>query len=173
MIDTVTWNTGSNDGITHKSSNIKTNNFYNLERSYYAGKLCSGGSWCNDNVARKTSWKGQVGLIYPSDYGYATSGGSTTNRMTCLNSVLYNWNNNGVSDCKSNDWLCKNNHISVISHNRDYHGSYVFAIYASGKVDQLRADSANTIFPAVYLKTNIKIKSGNGSSSSPYDLVYE
>ncbi len=173
LIDTVTWNTGSNDGITHKSSNIKTNNFYNLERSYYAGKLCSGGSWCNDNVARKTSWKGQVGLIYPSDYGYATSGGSTTNRMTCLNKVLYDWNNSGVSDCKNNDWLYKNKHISVISHNRDYHGSYVFAIYSSGKVDQLCADSANAIFPAVYLKTNIKIKSGNGSSSSPYDLVYE
>ena len=41
--------------------------------------------------------------MYPSDYGYATSGGSTSNRTSCLNSELYNWDS--ASDCYNNDWL--------------------------------------------------------------------
>ena len=32
---------------------------------------------------RPTKWTGKIGLMYPSDYGYATSGGSTTNREAC------------------------------------------------------------------------------------------
>ena len=42
--------------------------------------------------------------MYVSDYGYATSGGSTTNRANCLNTVLSDdWND--YDDCYNNDWL--------------------------------------------------------------------
>ena len=47
----------------------------------------------------------QVGLMYPSDYGYATVGGTTTNKSSCRNQALYNWKNSSFSDCKNNDWL--------------------------------------------------------------------
>ena len=77
MIDMITWNTGSGGNLYHS---INTNMFYNLERSNYIGKVCSSLNSCNDNVERNITWTGQIGLMYPSDYGYATSGGDTTNR---------------------------------------------------------------------------------------------
>lgn len=53
--------------------------------------MCTSGNYCNDcnePAEFSLSWKGLVGLMYPSDYGYATSGGSITNRTTCLNKSL-------------------------------------------------------------------------------------
>ena len=47
----------------------------------------------------------KVGLMYPSDYGYATVGGSTTNKANCRAKELYNWNSSSYSDCENNDWL--------------------------------------------------------------------
>ena len=44
----------------------------------------------------------QVGLMYPSDYGYATVGGSTTNRAECRAKAVHNYN---TADCKNYDWL--------------------------------------------------------------------
>ena len=44
----------------------------------------------------------KVGLMYPSDYGYATVGGSTTNRVGCRAKALYDYD---TADCKNNDWL--------------------------------------------------------------------
>ena len=43
--------------------------------------------------------------MYPSDYGYATVGGTTTNRASCRAKELYNWDSSSHSDCKNNDWL--------------------------------------------------------------------
>ena len=47
----------------------------------------------------------KVGLMYPSDYGYATVGGTTTNKSSCRAKELYNWKDSSYSDCKNNDWL--------------------------------------------------------------------
>ena len=47
----------------------------------------------------------KIGLMYPSDYGYATVGGTTTNKSSCRAKELYNWNNSSYSDCKNNNWL--------------------------------------------------------------------
>ena len=47
----------------------------------------------------------QVGLMYPSDYGYATVGGTTTNKLSCRAKELSNWRDESYSDCKNNDWL--------------------------------------------------------------------
>ena len=44
----------------------------------------------------------KVGLMYPSDYGYATVGGTTTNRAGCREKVVYDYD---TVDCKKNDWL--------------------------------------------------------------------
>ena len=47
----------------------------------------------------------KVGLMYPSDYGYATVGGTTTNKSSCREKELYNWDDESYSDCLNNDWL--------------------------------------------------------------------
>ena len=44
---------------------------------------------------KPTSWVGEVGLMYPSDFGYAASGSS------CLSTDLFNYN----SSCMNTDWL--------------------------------------------------------------------
>ena len=89
QIDTITWKLGG----TSNYSSTNTIQFYTYERgtTVYTG--------------RPTEWQGKVGLMYPSDYGYATSGGSTSNRTSCLNKELYNWDSSSYSDCKNNDWL--------------------------------------------------------------------
>ena len=49
---------------------------------------------CDDTVSRTSSWTGAVGLIYSSDYGFASS------NSICYNvDVAYNY------DCFENNWL--------------------------------------------------------------------
>ncbi len=173
MIDQVTWNTGSNGSTDYATLNA--NLFYNIERSSNTGKICGSGSYCNDTVKRTTTWTGLVGAIYPSDYGYATIGGSTTNRTTCLNTALSAWNNGKVDDCFTNNWLRRvsQNQCSLTSRAFSVSGVNVFRINGSGKVDFTRASSACSAFPIVYLKTDVKVGSGNGSIDSPYTLAFE
>lgn len=45
-----------------------------------------------NGVTRTTTRTGKVGLMYLSDYGYTTSGESTTDRNKCFNMKLnYKW----------------------------------------------------------------------------------
>ena len=90
MIDNAVWNLGGSD----TSDNVTTAMFYERER---------GDTVYNE---RPTEWTGQIGLMYPSDYGYATSGGVTTNRSTCLINGLYNWHL--FENCINNNWLYVN-----------------------------------------------------------------
>ena len=70
-IESVVWNLGGTASYTSASNGL-ARHWYRYERgtTVYSG--------------RPTTWTGKVGLMYPSDYGYATSGGSTTNRAACL-----------------------------------------------------------------------------------------
>ena len=92
MIGNAKWYLGGTANYT-SSSNGLASHFYKYERG--TGVYSE----------RSTSWTGKVGLIYPSDYGYATSGGATTNRASCLAKELYNWKDSSVSDCSNNDWM--------------------------------------------------------------------
>ena len=47
----------------------------------------------------------KIGLMYPSDYGYATMGGTTTNRAECRSQALWNWSDSSYNDCPNNNWL--------------------------------------------------------------------
>ena len=170
LIENAVWNTGTVDGSTNTSSNTNAITFYTSERSNNTGKKCSSGTHCNDTVSRTITWIGQVGLMYPSDYGYATSGGGTTNRQACLSKELFNWDS--VSDCYQNDWLY-NSSIAPwtltpvpLSSN-----SYaVFAVSSSGSVNNYAAYAANGVRPVVYLKSSVKITGGEGTSANPYLL---
>ncbi len=169
MIDMVTWNLGSNDGTTYTGTNINTNIFYNLERSNNTGNICSNGTYCTDTIPRTTIWVGQVGLMYPSDYGYATSGGSTTDRVTCLNTVLFSWN--GLSDCKENDWLFKGiNQWTLTPFVSSGNASSVFEMVQTGLVHIYQGFGGFSSLPTIYLKESVEITSGNGSIDSPFEL---
>ena len=155
MIDNTKWNLGgssTNDDVT-------VSMFYERERGteVYSG--------------RPTEWIGKIGLMYPSDYGYATAGGSTTNRETCLNTELYNWISSNVSDCDNNDWLydSENHQWTLTSYSSA--SNLVFHVYSNGRVSYHNADNLQrAVFPALYLSSNVKISGGDGSESSPFTL---
>ncbi len=171
LISDAVWNTGANDGKTYTYNNIITSKFYELERSSNTGKICSSGKYCNDTVERTTTWTGKVGLMYPSDYGYATSGGSTTDRATCLNKELNNWRGSSVSDCKNNDWLFDNNFQWTLSPNAASSSAlYAFRVNGSGGVDYDGAPYDHGVRPVVYLTSNVKILGGAGTSELPFSL---
>ena len=172
LISDAVWNTGTNDGKAYTYSNIITSKFYELEKSGNNGKICTSGDYCNDTVGRTTTWTGKVGLIYPSDYGYATSGGSTTDRITCLNTVLYDWDGSSVSDCKNNDWLFNNgnNQWTISPRACSSSASYAFTVTSGGRVTNGDACTSNGVRPVVYLTSNVKISGGEGTSESPFSL---
>ena len=155
MIGDAKWYLGGSS--THNDETVPM--FYTRERgtSVYSG--------------RSTNWTGKVGLMYLSDYGYATSGGSTTDRASCLANPITKWTNSSVSDCKNNDWMYKSNYwywTMTPSSNNDYD---VFYFDASGFVYNLGAYSlGGNIIPVVHLKSTIKVISGSGTKDSPYIL---
>ena len=158
MIETVTWKLGGTASYT-SSSNGLASHFYGYERgtTVYSG--------------RPTTWSGKVALMYPSDYGYATSGGSTTNRDACLAKELYNWDSSSFSDCKNNDWLYDSSTYQwTLTPNSSGSGN-VFNVYGTGCVNfPFRAAGSNGVRPSVYLTSNVKISGGDGTSNSPYTL---
>ena len=113
-----------------------------------------------------TEWRGKVGLMYASDYGYATSGGSGVDRATCLATELdNNWE---FTDCYRNDWLFTSDDWTLTPHSSNLYN--VFYVIYAGFVDNDGASELYGFRPSVYLKSNITISSGDGTSSSPYTL---
>ena len=166
MLGNAVWNTGASTTISQIASK-----WYTEERGTRNGKICTSGNYCNDTVKRTTTWTGKVGLMYPSDYGYATSGGSTTDRATCLNKELYNWDGSSVSDCKNNDWLFNNSYQWTISpYAPSSRASSVFSVYSSGYVTNDGARNYHGVRPVGYLLSNTSIQSGDGSSGNPFTL---
>ena len=157
MINNAVWNLG---GVTDYTSNSNglASRWYNYERgtTVYTG--------------RPTTWTGQIGLMYPSDYGYATSGGDN-GRTTCLQIPLSGWYNH--SYCYNNDWLFIGN--DGYQWTMTPHSSYsyvVFDVNSSGYVGYRgTSDHTNRVFsPATYLSSNVKIVGGDGSKSFPFIL---
>ena len=155
MIGDAVWYLG---GTSHynSASNGLTSHWYSYERgtTVYSG--------------RSTSWTGKVGLMYPSDYGYATSGGTTTDRNACLNKELRRWDS--VSDCYNNDWIFNSAFQWTITPHA-YNSDLVFILDSSGYLyyDDAGYDYSG-VRPVVFLKSSIKIVDGDGSSSNPYIL---
>ena len=177
LVGNTLWHTGSQG--TNSSS--LTSSFYTYERSSNTGKICTSGTYCNDTVTRKTTWNGKIGLMYPSDYGYATSGGSTSNRTSCLGKELSNWNSSSFSDCKNNDWLYNSSNWQwTISPVADSSRSAIaaFVVYNEGHVSSNFASIVNGVFadnqsavrPSVYLIPSTSILGGEGTLENPYEI---
>ena len=174
LVGNTLWNTGTNGTNSFTlASNGLVSHFYSYERSSNTGKICTSGTYCNDTVTRTTTWNGKLGLMYPSDYGYATSGGTSINRTSCLNKELSNWNDSSYGDCKNNDWLYDPNHhqLTLSSYAHSSYACFVFTVRDDGKFRSVSANSSLLVRPSVYLKSSTTIVDGNGSKESPYELL--
>ena len=122
----------------------------------------------------------KVGLMYPSDYGYATVGGTTTNKSSCRVKELYNWGGSSFSDCKNNDWLFTSqssfvNNAEWLLSPYSSESSYAASLDSSGWVDlNLYGDvvsSKYAVRPTFYIDADaLRIVVGDGSSSNPYRI---
>ena len=115
--------------------------------------------------------------MYPSDYGYATSGGSTSDRSSCLWKPLNDWHDTSYDDCKNNDWLYNSSRMqhtispigfSPVSDFPSADG--IFVVTVSGRVDGGGAANDGLIRPSVYLLSTTKILSGEGTPENPYTI---
>ena len=154
QIDTITWKLGGTANY-NSSSNGLASHWYTYERgtTVYTG--------------RPTEWPGKVGLMYPSDYGYATSGGTSMNRTSCLAKELLNWD---YSDCKNNDWLydSSNYRWTLAPHSSD---SYVvFSVDDTGSVGTSNTYAQLAVRPSVYLISKTAILGGEGTLENPYEI---
>ena len=165
LIGDTKWHLG---GFTYGSNgeDIITATMYTKERGtevVIPGTTCSG-TYCNDGITRTTEWTGKVALIYPSDYGFATTGGTTTTRSDCIGTVTtYSWNDSSYSDCYLNNWISNQ---WTLSPGSDYPND-AFLVF-NGSVGYNYTGYDNPVRPAVYLKSGVKISRGNGTPENPY-----
>ena len=140
---------------------LPTLDSYNNERGT---KVYSG----HTDIA-KTEWTGPVGLIYPSDYGYASIDSECRSDLRAGVTYIdgtYDYSN---VKCKNNNWLYKNSNYWTMSPGSGL-SNFVFCVDRSGSAGSSYAYSAYGVVPSVYLKSNILIESGDGSSDNPYIL---
>ena len=152
MISNAVWNLGGSIAF----DDVTASTFYERERgtTVYTG--------------RPTEWTGQIGLVYPSDYGYATSGGST-GRDTCLAMELYNWDSS--SDCYNNDWLYNSSNYQWTLTPDSSRSNNVFLVGILGLVGTYYANHTNNaVSPVLYLSSNVRITGGDGSRDNPFQL---
>ena len=143
-------------GGYNTSQGVMTNQFYAYER----------GSTRYD-TNRPLYWDGYVGLMYPSDYGYATGNSCVTRTNP------YNYD----GGCKNKDWLWMTtssdytNGAEWLMSPDSGNSNDVFDVNSSGYVSYSR-DSITvlSVRPTFYLKSDTNIKSGEGTLNNPYIL---
>ena len=163
LIDNHTWNTG---GVERTD----TLSFYSAERGIRTGKICSSSNYCNDTVNRTTTWAGYIALPYITDWAYASSESvCETNMQTKDDSNVY--------ICKNKNWMQKDYTIWYLSpyiNMYDGMSGLAFQICVLYNDDLLvysaGAGASLPVFPTLYLKSNVLIESGTGTSSNPYIL---
>ena len=154
--------------LDDKSSSMITNTKWYLGRlvSYPSGELFYISERNTTTYqGRTTSWTGEIALMYPSDYIYTYALG--------VDDTCYNTPNSCNDGTAASGWLYKSAYYQWTLIPR-IHGNDVYYINSNGKV--INGDSspgAPSLFgtrPVVYLKPNVRIKEGDGTSISPYQL---
>ena len=133
----------------NNTSSVKTTAMYSYERGTR-----------RYDTSRPLYWDGDVGLMYPTDYGYAAGNSCATG------TILYDYN---VS-CKSKDWLYISNTNQWLMSPYSGYFDLVLYVYSVGRVVDLSSDSAIAVSPVFYLTSSTTITGGEGTSASPYIL---
>ena len=151
-IETATWYLKSME-VTNAYSK---QNWYTCERSNNTTVAnCSSGY--QGTFSTKTS--GKIGLMYVSDYLFA-SGNYTITDTTTADDEDY-----GIQNWlyKSEEWTMNPNATS---------NTYAMTVSNYSSISGRGSYAPVPVRPSFYLKSNIKIKSGEGTYSNPYILGY-
>ena len=161
MISAETFHLGGPGDDNEKT--LTASGYYDVERSDYVP------------TGNPTSTTQNIGLLYPSDYGYAAG-------ESCLSIPLYNYDVH-ANDCPDNDYLYNidNNNEDKIRYwlqNPGVYGSLTnhynaMIIEHTGSVHGNVVEGENFILPVTYLKTTVQITGGEGTENNPYKLGTE
>ncbi len=130
-----------------------------------AGTLKAGGYYNAERDSRQvysgnpTSTTQYIGLMYPSDYGYAAG-------SSCLSKALYNYD----SSCKNSDYLSigLNEWLQAPYASDD---SYVAVLRSAGYVNYTYSVTRSlAVRPVLYLNSNVQITGGDGSQKNAFTL---
>ena len=148
MISSETFYLGG--ATSSNSTTLTASGYYNAERD--SSQVYSG------NPASTTQ---NIGLMYPSDYGYAAG-------ESCLSTELSMYS----SSCKNSDYLFSG--VTEWLQTPFASGSNGAAsLYSIGHVlcyDYGVNNYTNAIRPVTYLKTTVQITGGDGSQNNPFKL---
>lgn len=99
-----------------------------------------------------SDWTGKIGLIYASDYGYSSIDEECKKSIRSLT-------------CKENNWLFKEYYWTLTVKTTLTNGIYVSK---NGYITTDNTYNPVDIYPVLYLKSDIKIIAGTGTSTDPY-----
>ena len=142
------WNLGG----WNTASGLYPNDIYKYERS----------SNKNANWKFNTFWDGNVALMYPSDYGYASN-------LAKCNLDINSYNNN--TDCTETNWLFNAFEQWLLTPDTS-NIMRLFYVSSSGEIGIKNSiNNRAYVRPVLYLKSNFMIMSGDGTSGKPYKIV--
>ena len=157
LIENIKWNLGGYPRVT----GVLTAEWYELEREN------------NAYQTNPVTWNGKIALSYPSDYGYATSGG-TTGRETCIENSVYYWNEDAYkTNCVDNDWLYLSNGSMWLLPPNYLNSHDAVSLYKTGKIDNRSTQSSAYVYPSLYLTHDTKINGGDGTYENPYTIAIQ
>ena len=111
------------------------------------------------------SYNNKLGLIYVSDYGYASA--------NCENKMLKRVSSSqeDLRTCVNTNWLYN---IKVDEWTLSQVTSYYTVVFYATSDGYVNSNSVNyyqyAVRPTLYLKSNVKITGGTGTSTNPYTL---
>ena len=163
------WYNGGNNaknGTYDYSKNIKSSSLDKVAKvKWYTSRTTSGASALNsynqersttlistpsDNVPRKNTWDGKIALIYPSDYGYASTD------TTCRSGL-------SSTNCKNKNWLFNSAYQWTLSPASGF-SNYSFRVSSNGDIGNSGAGSTYGVRPALFLKSDVVKAGGTGES---------
>ena len=142
-IETATWY------LYGSGSNQSKQNWYLCERG---GNSCTGAN----KGTYSTTTDAKIGLMYLSDYLYASSYYTSSDTTT-----------QGTSYFGNKNWLYKGNEWTLTPYASA--SNYVWWVY-SGSVYNDTTSTPNSARPTFYLKSRVYVTGGNGSFDNPFTL---
>ena len=129
--------------------------YNNTAKAFYDGERNNVGYGSNP-----TTYTDEIGLMYPSDFGYAASPDAWATN-------LGSYNNSTIT---ANNWMYMRLTEWTITPYSSY--SYrVFSVSSNGNLTNNTADYGNSARPVFYLESNVSLQGGSGTSSDPYRLA--
>ena len=139
----------------YTNTNMTKDVMYQYER-----KISGSGTYYYSS--NPNSWVGKIALMYASDYGYAASDECTQN--------LSSYNN---TTCTSNNWLYNIKIGEWILPQVGGNNGSVFYVHSVSSVSNCTVNNNSLASrPVLYLKPEVMIESGDGTSANPYKLSF-